>query len=205
MMQEGVTQYRLDWQFQPLENAGLIAELNTWRTRFYDPGGIGQADDRYDGIGFGNVSRRLSANEFLISGTQTGVFRILAHSHYCKVVFCDIKKNYVKAIGPVPPSSEAMTHHMIYALLADVQFVFHLHAPSIWRAAERLKLPRTPPEVGYGTPAMATAVEQIIHSSNATIIVMGGHQDGVIGWGHDADQLGQQLLALYKLADKSLL
>lgn len=200
MIQEGVTQYQLDWRQEPLDGAISIETLNHWRSCFFALELIGQSAERYDGIGFGNVSQRLNTNEFLISGTQTGAYSVLTLQQYCRVLECDIEKNQVRAAGPVPPSSEAMTHDMIYRLLPWVNYVFHLHAPSLWLSAQRLAIPCTPAEVGYGTPAMAASVRSLIEQTNTRVIAMAGHEDGVIGWGDDANVLGEQLLLLYNKA-----
>lgn len=196
MTQEGVTQYKLDWHYQRCDYADLIVEINSWRTRFFDLGGIGQSVERYDGIGFGNVSRRINATEFLVSGTKTGHIRILQAEHYCKIIQCDIQNNFVKAEGPIAPSSESMTHHMIYHLVPSAMCVIHIHSPALWKAAPKLFIPVTPPSVGYGTPAMAEAIKNSIQAHDSDIVAMGGHQDGVIGWSSDANLLGSKLTKL---------
>lgn len=203
MIQEGVTQYQLDWHPEPPLDVQSIAKMNYWRTRFFDLGVIGQVPDRYQGVGFGNVSRRLRGSEFLITGTQTGALRSLMPEHFCRVLACDSTQNRVMARGPVPPSSEAMTHDMVYRLLPDVEYVYHLHAPNVWQRAHELGIPSTPVTVGYGTPAMAEAVRELIIQFKAQVVRMAGHEDGVIGWGRDPDQLGAMLVRLCRAADNT--
>lgn len=202
---EGVTQYRLDWQQGPLPACAGLDELNQWRTRFFDLGVIGQCRERYGGVGFGNVSVRLAGPEFLVSGTQTGHLRVLSAAHYCRVLACDVHHNYVRAEGPLPPSSEAMTHHMIYQCVPSAQCVIHIHAPILWRAAAQLELAITPAVVGYGTPAMAAAVSALIArrvsgkladgaaTDTAGIVAMGGHEDGIIAWSDGVASVGDML------------
>lgn len=72
MMLDDVTRFQLDWQSAPVTACTGWASLNDWRTRFFDRKVIGQCENRYRGVGFGNVSCRLQRNEFLVSGTQTG-------------------------------------------------------------------------------------------------------------------------------------
>jgi len=72
---EGVIKFHLDFREGPAPAERLLLELNAWRARFLELGLIGQDPERYEGYGFGNLSRRLPGqgeNAFLISGTQTG-------------------------------------------------------------------------------------------------------------------------------------
>lgn len=203
MIADGVTQYRLDWQpSTPVAN-DQWAMLNRWRTVMHDKGVIGQCPDRYDGVGFGNVSCRWHGSEFLISGTQTGALRELKPAQYAHVLECDVHRNYVRACGPVPPSSEAMTHAMIYDCVPTAQFVIHVHAPALWRAATSLSIPMTPQDVGYGTPAMADAVAALMASGPVEMIAMGGHEDGIIAWSANIACLGTSLCAVLDKAAAS--
>lgn len=222
MILDGVTQYHLDWKPAPLPACSDLPALNQWRTRFHDLSVIGQCQDRYGGVGFGNVSCRLSPQEFLISGTQTGHLRQLSPTHYCRVIHCDPHANNVHAAGPIAPSSEAMTHHMIYQCDPTARFVIHIHAPTLWHTAAKLGIPITPPEVGYGTPAMADAVAAIIAEQKQSIgaideksdikeknefdtphciIAMGGHEDGIIAWSATLEPLGEKLVELLSRAE----
>lgn len=193
MMLDGVTQYRLEWQRSKTVTCERWPLLNHWRTVLHDRGVIGQCPARYGGVGFGNVSCRLQGNEFLVSGTQTGHIRELTPAHYAHVVDCDVHRNHVRAQGPIAPSSEAMTHFMIYQCVPTAQFVLHVHAPALWHAAAALGIPVTPADIGYGTPAMAEAVAALMRAATVNMIAMGGHEDGVIAWSDDLSQLGPAL------------
>ena len=59
------------------------------------------------------------------------------------------------AQGPVKPSSEAMTHSMIYDQDVDAGCVLHAHSSVIWNHAAELGLPTTAANISYGTPQMA--------------------------------------------------
>lgn len=202
MIIDGVTQYQLDWHTSDLPDCAGLAALNEWRTRFFDLGVIGQCEARYGGVGFGNVSCRLNDREFIVSGTQTGHLRVLTPAHYCRVLGCDPQRNQVRAAGPVAPSSEAMTHHMIYQCVPTALFVVHIHAPHLWLAAASLGIPVTPPTVGYGTPAMTAAVADIINAGPVDMIAMGGHEDGVIAWSDTLAHLGPRLCEALDAASK---
>lgn len=202
---EGVIKYQLDYTHAPPVAADLIREINAWRKILWLLNMIGQDVSRYDGFGYGNVSQRLnpSSNRFLISGTQTAHIENLGTEHYSLVDMCDPIKNYIKASGPVRPSSEALTHAAIYSMDPAINYVFHVHSPIIWRKALDLEIPVTSRNVSYGTPEMAAEFEAILNDSKARqrqIIVMGGHEDGIVSFGKNAEQAGQILISYYSRA-----
>ena len=195
---EGVIQFRLDWH-----QAGTIhtdlASLNAWRDILWKLGLIGEDPARYDGYGFGNVSRRHGKDDrFIISGTQTGHIEHLSPEHYALVTRFDVASNSVSAEGPVKPSSESMTHGVIYALHEDINCILHVHSPDIWQAAEALGLPSTDASVPYGTPAMAEEVKRLFTDTEVTqagIFSMAGHRDGIVAFGDSEQQAGLVLVS----------
>lgn len=169
---------------------------------------IGQDPGRYGGIGFGNVSCRAPAADagarglFLVSGTQTGHLPVLGAEHYSLVTRADVAANRLEAEGPVAPSSESLTHAMLYALDARIGCVLHVHSPEIWRAADRLGLPTTPAGAAYGTPAMAEAVARLYRDGrlHSGLFVMAGHEDGVVAFGDSAEVAGRALVSILERA-----
>src|SRR5207253_11085440 len=128
---------------------------------------------------------------------QTGAIAVLEPQHYATVLVCDPLVNRLTAEGPLPPSSESLTHGQVYALDARINFVFHVHAPELWRAAAHLRLPTTAAHAAYGTVEMVREVEQLFRDSDVRtrrVFVMGGHEDGVISIGADAEEAGTALL-----------
>lgn len=195
---EGVTKFELDYRAAAPLALEDIATLNAWRSILWRLGMIGLDPRRYGGVGFGNVSRRYGSR-FVISGTQTGGVPRLDARHYVVVEQADPARNHVVARGPIAPSSESLTHAMVYALDVAVQYVFHVHCPEIWRRAAALGLPATARGVAYGTPAMAAEMARLYTAGPFRvqgIVVMLGHEDGVIGIGRDADDAGLRLLAV---------
>jgi hypothetical protein len=196
---EGVTKYELQFTpSAPLAQTNL-AELNGWRTLLFRLGVIGQNPERYGGVGFGNLSMRLAPGSarFAVTGTQTGHLPVLEARHYAIVTACDAAANRLTAEGPIAPSSESLTHGQIYALDARVNFVFHVHAPELWRAAPRLALPATDAAAEYGTPQMVREVERLfLHSDLPALrlFTMRGHEDGVVSFGATAEEAGIVLL-----------
>ena len=194
---EGVVRYRLDFESGPAPVAADIAALDAWRHVLFRLGLIGGNDpERYHGLGFGNVSRRLPGSDlrFVISGTQTGHLPHAGANHYCTVTHCDPAANRVVAEGPVKPSSEALTHGAVYVADPAAGCVLHAHTPLIWRRARALGLPATPADVPYGTPTMAEAVAVLCQRHPGEVFVMRGHEDGVIAYGHDEAEAGQRLV-----------
>jgi len=87
---EGVIKYHLSHQNVPLKIQPPIAVLNAWRSVFYKLELIGQAENRYDGYGYGNISQRVVTRHvdercFIITGTQTGGLSLLSIHDYCLV------------------------------------------------------------------------------------------------------------------------
>jgi len=190
---EGVIKYVLDYQPGPAYDSAELTELNAWRQVLFRLGLVGADPQRYEGLGFGNVSRRVGPfgtpveqRRFLISGTQTGELPSLGPEHYVLVSECHQAGNRVVASGPVKPSSEALTHGALYTADPQLRAVLHAHSPDIWQAAMALGLPVTDHRVAYGTPAMAEEMQRLYHQPDVRdggIIVMGGHAEGVVSFG----------------------
>lgn len=206
---DGVVKYRLDFRAAPPLAIDHLVALIGWRRRLYELALIGQTPERYLGIGFGNVSGRVpggpdaaGARRFAVSGTQTGLFAHLNENHFAVVTAYRPLENELAAEGPIRPSSEAMTHGMIYDLDPAARFVFHVHSPDMWRRAAHLSIPETDKAAPYGTPAMAREVRRL-HESGALagrIFAMGGHEDGIVSWGESGDEAGERLVAAFRSA-----
>lgn len=199
-MKEGVIQYQLVFVEQALPSSLSITALEAARSQMLALGLVGQDPQRYGGLGFGNLSQRLALPEnpaaFLVTGSQTGHLSQLRLADYALVTRCDPAQNSLWAIGQTPPSSEAMTHAVIYEAMAQVQAVIHVHSTELWQNARALGLACTPPTVGYGTPQMATAVQQIVQdvASPNGILAMLGHEDGIVAWGETLPAAVKQLM-----------
>ncbi len=205
MEPEGVIRFNLKLVAAPPLPEQAVAEIEAWRHRLRKVGLLGQDPDRYDGYGFGNISRRLApfagpptARRFLITGSQTGHLATLQASHYVVICACDPAHNFVEAEGGMAPSSESLTHGVLYALDDRIRWVVHAHAPTIWRRAAQLSLPVTDRRVQQGTPAMYKEVARLMAVSdvlNQRLFAMGGHEDGMIAFGRTAQEAGDALFA----------
>ena len=204
MQEEGVIKFDLRFTLAELRPQELPDELCHWRDRLWQEGLIGKDPDRYDGYGYGNVSCRLPPFDnpsdqytFVISGSQTGSLLETDSRHYAVIDACDIEHNRVTAHGPVKPSSEALTHAMVYAQDNGIHAVIHVHSPTIWQTAGRTGLPVTAADVAYGTPQMAQEVARLFLETDVSqqqLFAMGGHTDGVIAFGNSVQQAGNLLL-----------
>jgi hypothetical protein len=192
--EEGVVKYRLNYTATPPLNSEIIAELNAWRAILYRLELTGQNPRRYAGLAYGNVSIRHREAAFLISGTQTGGQPKLSSEHYSLVTGFDLEHNQITAEGPIPPSSEALTHAAVYQSGTGIDCVLHVHSPEIWEKAASLAIPVTDRTVGYGTPEMAREVGHLVRTSKSPVIAMGGHEDGIIAFGGTIEQAATSLI-----------
>jgi len=202
--QEGVIKFALEFREAPPLPAAELAELNAWRRILFLLGLTGRDPERYEGLGYGNVSLRLEPlaapperRRFVISGTQTGGLPELGAGHYTVVEACHPEANRLVAAGPIRPSSESLTHGALYALDADLRCVLHVHSPQLWRHAGPLGIPCTDPAAAYGTPEMAAEVRRLyaVPAVRAgRLFAMGGHEDGLVAFGESAPVAGTALV-----------
>ena len=195
MIETGYVKYSCDWIKGAAPNHAQLSRLIYWRDRLFDAGVIGVSDS---GIGYGNVSLRGSGDvKFIISGTQTGNIKHLSTDNFALVKEYSLVKNWVKCEGPVMASSEALTHAALYEADLRVNCVLHVHSRAQWQAQFNLA-PTTAKDIEAGTPEMALAVKAISTKhfpSSAGLIVMGGHQDGILAFGGSCDDAGKLLIS----------
>lgn len=203
--QEGVIKYQLHHTQRPIGHPFSFTEINAWRTIVFRLGLIGQTPERYDNVGFGNISQRLSpdSTQFIVSGTQTGHIEHLSPEHYCLILKADPQKNLIQSCGPCNPSSESLTHASVYMHDSTTQAVIHAHSPEIWNHTTLLKLPHTTADIPYGTVEMAAAVERLFQSgelSQTSLFTMLGHEDGVVSFGRSMQEAAWTLIKYLSLA-----
>lgn len=198
--QEGVVQYACELDEKQLAwPDSLLEELNFWRSKMQTAGWIGQDPPRYQGLGFGNLSLRQPTDKnpdaFIITATQTGHLSWLDSDAWPWVTDADIACNQLKAQGLQPPSSEALSHAALYQANPAISAVIHGHAPELWKLAAKLSLVTTPKELPYGTPALARAISQQAGQASG-LLVMLGHEDGLLAWGRNLAEAAEKLYAL---------
>ncbi len=170
--------------------------LEKWRLKFYQLNFIGAYPD---GIGFGNISLRYkNSGQFIISGSATGNNEQLERNQYALVTGYDFLSNSLDYNGTIKASSESLSHAIIYQSIPGVNGVIHIHHATLWKKMIN-ELPTTAAGVTYGTPEMAEEIERLIKqemSGNTGLIIMGGHEEGIISFGKDLNEAGSSLLDL---------
>ncbi len=196
---EGTIQFA--YELTPDESIKLsaddFADLSAWRSLLFDLRLLGQTPDRYQGYGYGNLSVRADdAETFVVTASQTSGEATLLHEHLVLITHCNLERFWVDASGSEPPSSESMTHAMIYQADPRIRCVFHVHCPDMWGYRTLLKLPQTPVDVPYGSPAMVAAVRDLLETnqSRPLIFATAGHEDGIFACGHNPRECGALLL-----------
>lgn len=179
----------------PLQEESFI-ELEKWRTILFKLNFIGEYP--IEKVGYGNLSRRLSQNEFIITGTQTGHMPNLSGHDYTTVIKCDLEKMTVEAQGAVAPSSESLTHHAIYLSCPQIKFIFHVHHKELWNYMLKNSYDKTSKDIEYGTHEMALEAKKCIDLKSSGILAMEGHEDGIIAYGKSASETGKIILETLK-------
>jgi ribulose-5-phosphate 4-epimerase/fuculose-1-phosphate aldolase len=176
----------------------LLNQLNQARTQLFDLGLVGAYPD---GVGYGNVSIR-NESGCIISGTSTGATRILRENCYCYVRNFDILANTVLSEGPIQASSESMTHCAIYQANRAIDCVLHIHNLQLWQQLLDQGYPSTPKEVPYGTPQMAQEMAGIVQrlANHSSLLVMAGHEEGIIAYGPTINLALNQIQAALTLS-----
>jgi len=191
-MHEGVTKFNCHHRpgTFPSDIDGLIRARN--KLRRLNLIGVDEG-----GVGFGNVSAR-RWNGFVISGTQTGHLLTATARHFTVVTRVDIDANELHCTGPVPASSESMTHAAIYAAAPGVNAVVHIHNDTLWRRF-LWHVPTTRPEAAYGTPEMAHELRHLIRVTDfleERVAVMGGHSGGLVVIGESVEEAAEHAMVI---------
>lgn len=189
--EDGVIKYRISHELEPLlscfeQQAGytwdwsLFSAVEEVRTILHDAQLIGVYPT---GIGYGNISLRVE-DGFLISGSGTGLSRVLGPEGYSLVISCIPEKNHVISCGPVYPSSESMTHDAIYRACPEAQCVIHAHSAHLFDFLLAKGIPHTPASIAYGTPELFWAVSELVRTlpGESGLFVTAGHVEGVFAY-----------------------
>lgn len=196
-MDEGYIKFNCIWEPGDFEfPEPLWQSLSHWRSKLYALNLVGAYDN---GIGFGNISVRTQGEQFIITGSATGTKENLSRADYAWVTQYHIDQNQVESTGQTKASSETMTHAALYESSPEIQAVIHIHHLGLW---EKLKgqIPTTDDNAAFGTPDMAREIIRLYHESDlpeTKMLVMGGHQEGLISFGKDLDEAGEVLLRFY--------
>jgi hypothetical protein len=199
MITEGYVKFSVRLREADIESPDGLQELNTVRTELFDLGMIGILPD---GVGFGNVSVKVAGSElFFISGTATGRKRILDLHDYCRVDACSVERNEVCCSGRIRASAETLSHDAVYRANPKIGCVIHVHHKPFFLNLLKSACPATSPDAEYGTPEMAYDIGAIVKKNPEPqgILVMTGHEDGVIAYGPNIKAAYDLLIQHFKM------
>lgn len=198
-MSEGYIKFNCDWTNNDFSFTDEeFSYIDSWRNRLF---GLNLIGSYSNGVGFGNISTRYrETDNFLISGSATGHLSNLSKQHYSLVKDYKIVDNHLSCIGRVKASSESLSHASIYESSTKIKAVIHIHNQKLYKKLKNKEI-TTSENVEYGTPFMAFEIKNILTSRNLNsqgIIVMGGHEDGLISFGTNLDIAGQLILEKFE-------
>ena len=98
-------------------------------------------------------------------------------------------------MGMTKASSESMSHAVIYEQNPDINSVIHVHHVKMWKDYLNV-LPTTDPEAQFGTPRIATEIQKLIKNKKG-IIIMGGHEEGILTYGSTIEETYNLLLEYF--------
>ncbi len=194
-MTEGSVKFAVHLHEVELPEIAGLAQLNALRTELHDLRLVGTYPD---GVGYGNVSLRLGdSGVFVISGTATGAKRVLEVGDYCRVDRFDLEANEVYCSGRRQASAETLSHGAVYLARPEVGCVLHVHSRALFDHLLANHYPATAPTAAYGTPEMAREIVALVAAQPAAeaLLVMAGHEEGVIAYGRRLEQARERLLA----------
>ena len=173
-----------------------FAELAAWRDILKRLDLLGHFPNLYGGFAYGNISAK-QGDGFVITASQTSGAPSLLREDLVRVTHCSLERFWIDAQGEQPPSSESLTHAMIYAADSRINFVFHVHNTAMWQHRAELGLPETAQNVPYGSPAMVNAVADLLEQqqSRPLVFATAGHEDGIFALANNARDCGGLLVA----------
>ena len=181
MIDEGYIKFNYNWIDSNIDYD--ISEINEIRNRLFNLNFVGA----YEGnIGYGNISIRVDDN-FLITGTGTGNLDQLTKKDYSLVTEYNFDKNSLICTGRTRASSESLTHAAIYESDDDINAIIHIHSKDLWIELMN-RVPTTSKDIGYGTPEMAYELIRLCKQIKEKIVVMAGHDSGIITFGKNLQE-----------------
>ncbi len=196
MDEKGYIKFNCHWLKDKPVDTKWIEQLNIWRDKLYHLKLVGAYPN---GIGFGNISTRLKGKQFLITGSATGNNQHLTNKHYTRVTSYNFAENTLTCKGPIQASSESLTHAAVYEADKEINAVIHIHSKNLWNKLLQV-IPTTSPSVEYGTPQMAMEIQRLFKETDLNskkILVMAGHEEGIISFGKDLEEAGNLILSYF--------
>ena len=193
-MIDGVIKYRIEHQTVDTPLFSGYEQLEALRTRLFTLGLIGEKD----GIGYGNLSMRdKNSKPFFITATQTGRKQTLSREYYTYINDYNFSTFKVISKGTHKPSSEALSHAMIYAIDDRITTVIHIHSLALWKFMKNQNTLATTAE--YGTAEMVEEIAGLYKNLDPMMnnaFVMKGHEEGIITFGQNIEEAEMALYAV---------
>ena len=191
-MIDGVIKYHVSHTQIATPEFTAFNDLEALRCRLFALGLIGETPD---GIGYGNLSfRNKGERSFTITATQTGKQPKLKPNEYIRITDYNFDTFTVFSEGEFKPSSEALSHAMIYDIHPDIQAVIHVHSAALWQMMITNNALATTAE--YGTAEMVSEIAALYQSHNPfehNAFVMKGHENGMITFGRNIKDAERRL------------
>ncbi len=185
-MIDGIIKYSIEHQTADTPLFSGYEQLEALRTRLFTLGLIGEKD----GIGYGNLSMRHEGSKsFFITATQTGRMQALSPEYYTYIGDYDFSTFKVISQGTHKPSSEALSHAMIYAIDERIKAVIHIHSLPLWNFMQAKNYLATTAE--YGTAEMVEEIAGLYNDLDPMMnnaFVMEGHEEGIITFGRSVEE-----------------
>ena len=185
-MIDGVIKYSIEHQTATTPVFSGYEMLEALRSRLFALGLIGEKD----GIGYGNLSMRAEkAKSFFISATQSGAKSMLQQEYYPYISDYDFSTFKVISQGKYRPSSEALSHAMIYEIDPKIISVIHIHSLALWEYMKAQNRLATTAE--YGTAEMVHEIASLYEHRDPFInnaFVMRGHKEGIVTFGRSVQE-----------------
>lgn len=194
MDEKGGIKFDCRWTETEIKAFSGFKEMNDCRNKLHELHLIGVYDN---GIGYGNVSIKNSEGLF-ISGSSTGQFEKTELRHYSKITGFNIQENRIDCSGPLKASSESLSHVILYELSERIGAIIHVHNKDLWQKLI-YTVPTTSQNAKYGTPEMAMEIRRLYWETTLPeekILVMAGHEEGIISFGETIVEAMDVLLAV---------
>ncbi len=195
-MIDGVIKYTIEHLSDEAPKFKKFEELERVRYELFTLGLIGEKQ----GVGYGNISLKdTEGDSFFITATQTGNKELLSKEFYTYVEDYNFQTFRIFSKGLHKPSSEALSHAVIYSLDKNINGVIHIHSNALWKFMIEKKYLYT--EAEYGTKEMITEIQQLYKQNDPltdNIFVMKGHQDGIICFAQTIEEAKKKLFQLMR-------
>lgn len=186
--------FKTEFRNEELPDDTRISEIIEWGMRLHKAGFL----PAEHGGHAGNMSFRNNKGFVITAG---GVSKgSLNPRNFVQVFNCNIDTKWVEAGGQLEPSSETLTHYLIYRERPDVNSIIHVHDNLVMENAKELKIKATKREHDYGTVDLAYEIEKVL--GHEKFIVVKGH--GVISFGKSPWEAGKRILTIHDDAEKKI-